>query len=465
MEVVGCVEEFIPQSTGRAGGLTTFTLNFHIQATYGESACGGCRLSMPKDPPSESHPSDPSLPSLSFFERKLQPAPFLKGRSLEALTEKFDPPRLLHRDAEVERISDIIASLVRDSDPTNLFIYGKSGSGKTATVNHVLEHVRTAKNLPRPTVTLMVNCRNQVSHHALLGRLLEQLEPGVPIPINTAWGDLHERLVSACRKANANIVIVLDEVNRLVKIREECDAIYTLSNLSSELKGSETTIAIFAISNDLHYGERLDQSIHSRLQVQKMHFPPYNRHQLSEILDDRAKMVFTGDGLEPGVIDYCATVAAQTHGDARQALALLHKAAVIANKEAAHQVTMHHVLDAKVALNHDQIAEGIKGLTDHEKLILLAIARLSSRSKNNELVTTGAVLDGYRVICRELGMEPLTLQSVSRLLDDIGSQGFITSTVKSMGRGKGRTTVINITVAAGPTIDIIQEDHLFHAGE
>lgn len=409
------------------------------------------------------HP-DPTLTAI--FARKFQTPKFLVG-SLENLTEKYDPPRLLYRDKEQEKIVDIITGAVKESLPTHLFIFGKSGSGKTATVTHVLDHAQHAENLSRPAKVLIVNCRNQVSHHGLLCQILEQIEPSSYVPSNTSWRDLHNQLLAACRKAGANIVMVLDEVNRLVQKRDEYNALYTLSNMGSELKGTLSTITIIAISNDLHFGEQLEQSVRSRLRVDKLNFAPYNAQQLTEILMDRTKTVFAERGLEEGIIAYCAAKAAQTHGDARQAIGLLYKAAVIASKENAHQVTMHHVLEARSALEYDSIAEGLQDLTAHEKLILLAIAYLVEKQGGtvSGLVTTGMVLEGYRRICQELAMEPLTLQSVNRLLNDIASQGIITTNVRSLGRGKGRTTVVHLTVPPASTIKVLKEDNLFHLGE
>ncbi len=412
-------------------------------------------------------PSDfvthPGFSLESLVLRKLQPPRFLKG-DLEMLTEKYDPPRILHRDKEMEHIAEMVLSSTTQSQPNHLFIYGKSGSGKTAAVNHVIHTVQRLARASRPTVALQANCRNQVSHHALLSQLVEQIEPGRFVPSNTAWRNLYNRLLQAAQKAEANIVIVLDEVNRLTKKKEGFDAIYTLSNLNSELTGSRSMVTLFAISNDLHYGDQLEQSVRSRLKVEKLYFAPYSQPQLADILTDRAKLVFTEEGLEAGIVAYCAARAAQTHGDARHALALLHKAAVIASRDGALQVTMHHVLEARSALEHDIIAEGIQRLTAHEKMLLLAIARLSQHQTSNTLITTGRVLEGYRAVCQQMGSEPLTLQSVNRLLTDIASQGFIASDVRSLGRGRGRTTIVNLTVPVESTIKILQDDHLFHLG-
>jgi len=448
----------------KQGGHFQYTLNINIHGQYREFSwvpCGGF-WSMHKGTPDVV--THPDLALASVFARKMQSPPFLQG-DVEILSEKFAPPRLLHRQSEQDKIAGLLASLVTHSLPTHLFVYGKSGSGKTVTVTHVLEYAQHLKDVKRPVKYVLVNCRKQVSHHALLCQLLEQLEPSSYYPSNTSWRDLNNHLLTVCRKAGVNIVMVLDEVDRLEKKGEGFDALYTLANLNAELGGTSSTVTVFAISNNLHFGEQLEHSVKSRLRVEKLYFAPYSQQQLVDILNDRAKVVFAEGGLELDIIPYCAVRAAQEHGDARQALGLLYKAAVIACDEGALKVTMHHVMKARVALEHDVIVEGIQRLTVHEKFILLAIARLCEHPKvTHDVVTTGMVLEAYRKICHEVGAEPLTLQSVNRLLDDLENQVFITTDIRSLGRGRGRTRFINIAVPLELTINILQEDSAFHEG-
>lgn len=390
---------------------------------------------------------------------RLQPSPFQKG-PLDILSDKYTPPRIVHRDKEMEKVIDVVSSAITHSQPSHLFVFGKSGTGKTAVVRHVVEAAQKITQAHRKTIGLFVNCTNQVSHHALLIRLIEQLEGGERVPSNTAAGELHDRLLHACKKTEANIVIVLDEVNHLVK-RSGVDAMYSISNLNAEMEGHRSTISIIAISNDLHFGEKLQASVQSRLAAEKLYFPPYTAAQLGTILRDRADKVFTDDGLEAGIIELCAAYAAQAHGDARQAIALLRKAAVIAGKEGGRKVSTHHVVSARGALEYDVIADGVRRLTAHEKVVLLVIAHMALRRTPNDNMNIGRVFEEYQRVCNQFGISPLVSRSVGRCLADLSDQGFVRTEVKSLGRAKGRTTLVQITVPPESTVKIIQEDTLF----
>jgi cell division control protein 6 len=391
--------------------------------------------------------------------QRLRPNPFQKG-DLDILSDKSTPPRIVHRDKEVGKVIDVVSSAILHAQPSHLFAFGKSGTGKTAVVRHVVEAAGKVTHANKKTLGLFVNCTNQVSHHALLIRLIEQLEGGEHVPSNTAAGELHDRLLQACKKTGANIVVVLDEVNHLVK-RSGVDAMYSIANLNAELEGDRATISIIAISNDLHFGEKLPASVQSRLAAEKLYFAPYSAEQLRDILRDRADLVFNPDGLDVGLIELCAAYAAQAHGDARQALALLRKAAVIAGREGARKVMAHHVVSARGALEYDVIADGVRRLTAHEKIVLLVIAHMALRRSPGDNMNIGRVYEEYQHVCNQIGLSPLVSRSVGRCLADLSDQGFVRTEVKSLGRAKGRTTLVQITVPPESTVNIIQEDSLF----
>jgi cell division control protein 6 len=389
---------------------------------------------------------------------------FVKG-DLEALTEKFDPPRLVHRNEELQKLAMVLLSFGGRAHTHNLFIYGRSGTGKTAAVKHATSEVIRHAQLARRLVPLYVNCRNQISHHALIAKLIEGIEEHASIPSNTSWRALCARFLTDCKNANANIVITLDEADGITRTKGDFDSLYYLSNLNSEMTDSQSTLSIIAISNDVHYGEELEERVHSRLKVEKMIFAPYTAPQLQDILQDRTDSVFTPDGLEEGIIAYSAARAAQTDGDARIAIGLVYKAAIIAAETGSGQVTMNHVLQARSALEHDIAAEAIEKLTFHEKLLLLAVARINQAHPRDPVVTMGSLLDGYGKICKQMGMEPMSPTSVARLLADIDGQGLIKTEVRSLGRARGRTTIVTLKTPLDTALRILLKEPLFHKGE
>jgi cell division control protein 6 len=396
------------------------------------------------------------------IEARFTPPTFLKG-DLEILSEKSPPPRILHRDKETHKILDIVSSAVMRSHPAHLVIYGKTGTGRTAVTKHVLEQIASIAHLPRGFKPLYVNCRNQVSHHGLLIQLMAILEPGKVIHSNVAAHELHGKVLQVIRQANANIVVILDEVNYLTKVGS-FDALYTLSNMESELGETHSTISLIAISNDLHFLDKLDAPVQSRLAADKLYFAPYTSTQLAQILHDRADVVFTDDGLADGVVEYAAAAAARAHGDARQAIALVRKAADIAAKEGSPQVHEEHVRLARNELELDIIAEGLRGLALHDKLVLYALAVLSRDPRTSTNLNLGKVYEAYTNVCKALhGIDPMVMRSVVRSLSDLGDQGFLKSEVRAIGQGRGRSTCVTMTVPTESTIKVLKEDSVFQS--
>jgi len=80
---------------------------------------------------------------------------FLNKESLflnkELLQSTYTPTTLLHRKKEMQQMAGILAPALKLEKPSNLFLYGKTGTGKTATTKHVtneLVKVSNQRNIP-----------------------------------------------------------------------------------------------------------------------------------------------------------------------------------------------------------------------------------------------------------------------------------------------------------------------------
>ena len=57
------------------------------------------------------------------------------------LQTNYTPSTIPHRDSEIEQVASILAPALRKERPSNLFIYGKTGSGKTLSIHYVREEM------------------------------------------------------------------------------------------------------------------------------------------------------------------------------------------------------------------------------------------------------------------------------------------------------------------------------------
>ena len=65
----------------------------------------------------------------NIFNKFLQTKPLFVNR--EALTITFIPEAISHREKQINDLGRILASALKCGRPSNVFLYGRTGTGKT----------------------------------------------------------------------------------------------------------------------------------------------------------------------------------------------------------------------------------------------------------------------------------------------------------------------------------------------
>jgi archaeal cell division control protein 6 len=378
-----------------------------------------------------------------------------KGKR-EILRESYLPTRLPHREHQIRQVAEILAPALQGEVPSNLLIYGKIGTGKTAVVAQVRKDMQRRTDGHARVTFIDVNCGNIDTPYSLLQTIGNSIATSESDRIPTGWS--LDRVQSAMRQfmddRNGTVVLILDEIDRLVA-RSGDGVLYTLSQINTELKSAR--MVLVGISNDLRFTNNLDARVRSRLNEEKILFPPYDAPQLQDILRDRARDVFRDGVVDAGVIERCAAYAALENGDARRALALLRVAAEVAERDRAKRITSEHVVRAKSRLEQDIIVDCCRTLPPHCKVLLYAILQSFERRRGG--VLTGEVYEGYSRLSQRLGLSPLHARSISNYLSELETLGLIRATIVSRGRG-GRTREIVVDVPISETMPALEEDPL-----
>ena len=71
----------------------------------------------------------------NYFEDYLKKEPLFSNKKV--LSANYTPETIPHRENEINKIAGILAPCLREDKPSNIFIYGKTGTGKTLSVKHV----------------------------------------------------------------------------------------------------------------------------------------------------------------------------------------------------------------------------------------------------------------------------------------------------------------------------------------
>lgn len=377
-----------------------------------------------------------------FFEKYLnQGSIFLDKKVLQA---NYTPDTITHRDEEIKQIANILAPALRLEKPSNLFIYGNTGTGKTLsiiyTTNKILD---VAKEKDIPIKVFYVNCklkRIADTEYRLIAELSRYLGKNIPAT-GLPTDEVYKFFYSSIDEKKQLVVLILDEIDQLVK-RAGDEILYNLTRINAELKNGQITL--IGISNDLTFTDNLDARVKSSLSEEEINFPTYNALQIQDILRTRAKFAFKENILDQGVIEKCAAYAAREHGDARRALELLRVAGEIAERESSNIVTMKHIDDADEKIERDRVTDIVTTQPKQFQVTLYSICSFYLAEKKS-IVFTGDVYDLYKDLCNKVGLRPLTQRRVSDIIAELDMLGIINARVVSKGR-YGRTREISIGI-------------------
>ncbi|MCW4038240.1 MAG: ORC1-type DNA replication protein [Candidatus Bathyarchaeota archaeon] len=385
-----------------------------------------------------------------IFDKFLQGPKIFTDR--EVLRPDYVPDNLPHREDQIQQIAKILAPVLDEARGSNIFIYGKTGTGKTAVVKYVLNRlIRRSNEIGALVENSYVNCRLVGTVYRVLLKLGESIDLKIPFT-GLATSEVFDRFEDALDLKGVLLIVVLDEIDALIKVYGD-NLIYELTRVNETLNKGK--VSLICISNDLLFKDLLDPRVLSSLGEEEVVFRPYTAPELKDILLERAKISFNDDVLMAGSLNLCSALAAAEHGDARRALDLLRVAGELTEREGVAKVTEEHVRCAQKKIEEDRVVLVLKTLPIHSKLVLCSIYIMSRAKVKNAI--TGDVYEVYIELCNQLGLESLTQRRISGLINELDITGILNARVVSLGR-YGRTKKIRLAISNVVIKDVFSND-------
>ena len=126
----------------------------------------------------------------TFSEILNKPSVFLDRN---VLSPHYIPETLPFREKEIERIMNGLSPALRNERPRNMFIYGKTGTGKTCSVKHVIGKLVEHKD--KGTVaSCYINCRMYNSRYRVVQKITKEILPALD-SMGFGFAMLYEKMI------------------------------------------------------------------------------------------------------------------------------------------------------------------------------------------------------------------------------------------------------------------------------
>lgn len=373
-----------------------------------------------------------------FFEQYLLQDSIFSNKA--ALQAQYIPNQIVHREEQQQQVARVLAPVLRLQKPSNLFIYGKTGTGKTLVIKQVLQDIlKVATGRALPIKIVYVNCKLKHvadTEYRLLVQILRDFGKSLPTT-GLPTEEVYRIFYAALDEQPLQLVLVLDEIDELIG-KTGNSALYNLTRCNTALM--KTRLTLVGICNNIMFTDGLDPRIKSSLSEEELIFPPYNALQLQSILQQRSSLAFRSNVMTQGVLEKCAAFAAREHGDARRALDLLRVAGELADRAMSSEVLIEHLDEAEKKLEKDHHLEAVANQPRQYHAVLYAVCKLLEQRSS---IFTGEVYSRYQFICSSASMRPLTQRRVSDILGDLDILGLVHAPILSKGR-YGRTRQITL---------------------
>ncbi|HYY50135.1 MAG TPA: AAA family ATPase [Nitrososphaeraceae archaeon] len=307
-------------------------------------------------------------------------SPIFRDRS--KLSPRYIPADLPHRERQMEQIHYVFRDsyLAPDRFPLAVLqIIGPAGIGKTSTVlkfSKLLEQdfVKNRLAIKIAYVNLKLQGGNK---YAIYRLLLERIAPELPAQGLSAE-EMLRYLLRYLHENRIHSLIILDEIDYLIKSTKDSSIIYDLTRLNEFDPDKPCNVkGVIFIARSTEFYNRLDQAELSTLGRVPIEFPMYSIKQISDILVSRSVEAFNPRAIGSDIIDETSkiTISPDVNGDVRYALDLLLYAGNLAESQGTGRINLDQIRKVHGQINPSITTEEVEGLSKSQIFTLMALVR------------------------------------------------------------------------------------------
>jgi archaeal cell division control protein 6 len=298
------------------------------------------------------------------------------------LSARYIPKELPHREKQISLIQSVFKNSSEKPEEfilTTLQVIGPAGIGKTSTVMKFSEILETEfKKSGLRLKIAYINLKLQGGNkYAIYRFLLEKIAPELPAQGLSAE-EMLRYLLAYLRENKTYVLIVLDEIDYLIRSSKDSSIIYDFTRLNEfDLTQHCNVLGVIFIARSTEFYNKIDQAELSTLGRVPIDFPAYTSEQVSDILIKRCSESFNPNIIGTDIIDEVSfiTVSKQINGDIRYALDLLLFSGQLAEAQGTGRVILDQIRKVHGQSHTSITTDDIIDLPKNQLLALMAVVK------------------------------------------------------------------------------------------
>lgn len=355
------------------------------------------------------------------------------------------PNNMPGRQKELEKLKAFIRKHIEEKKSASLYISGPPGTGKTASLSIVLEE----KEIGKDVQAVYVNCTSIKSAGAVYDRIIKEIGIKSSVKSEKECLSVIEKHFVKCQKM---ILLVLDEMDQLESKNQS--VLYTIFEWPAKITSK---IILIGIANALDLTDRILPRLQARCELKPnlLHFAPYSKQQIFDIINDRLKSADCMSIFAPAALQMLAAKVAAVSGDVRRALDIARRVVEIIERDQQKDVLRPlenfddffddeniKTVDLKEVVSVLNNVYGTsQNLSDdcddafplQQKIIICSLLLILKKAKNKD-VTIGRLHDVYKRVCTKKSLYAVDQAEFVGLCSLIETKGILSVSGKKEPR-------------------------------
>ncbi|XP_050094570.1 cell division control protein 6 homolog [Anopheles aquasalis] len=332
--------------------------------------------------------------------------------------------KLPEREKEYDELVKFVDNVIETGGSGSLYISGPPGTGKTATLQRILNHRAFAGKL-KP---VYINCTSIKSVGSIYKKISEEL--GLKVTGGTEK-QYQSAIEAYLQRKHKTIMLVLDEIDQLSSSKQTI--LYSIFEWPAR---PTARLILVGIANALDLTDRLLVRLQTRCELKPhlIQFLPYTKAQIIVILKSYLETNGIVDRFPEAALALLAAKVAATSGDIRRALFITRRLVEGMKKEertkgggvvcgvsiAQVMTVLNQVYGGSQAINHDLD----EGLPLQQKLLICSLMLVLKHGKNKD-ITVGRLHDVYKTICGKRNIQAVDQSEFINLCSLVETRGIV----------------------------------------